>query len=79
MAGQAIQEVRHGEDRHAVDRLRHREYVRRPDEGRDLYRRAILILLQSDLDEAVTIFKEYFDKYYVANMQYIYTCIVTFM
>jgi len=38
-------------------------YYRLPDEGRDLYRRAILILLQSDLDEAVTIFKEYFDKY----------------
>ncbi|MFK5927188.1 MAG: rhomboid family intramembrane serine protease [Desulfuromusa sp.] len=36
---------------------------RLPDEGRDLYLRAILLLLQSDLDEAVTIFKEYFDKY----------------
>ncbi|MEA3543774.1 MAG: rhomboid family intramembrane serine protease [Thermodesulfobacteriota bacterium] len=38
-------------------------HYRLPDEGRNLYRRAILILLQSDLDEAVTIFKEYFDKY----------------
>lgn len=34
-----------------------------PDEGRELYQRAILILLQSDLDEAVIAFKEYFDKY----------------
>jgi membrane associated rhomboid family serine protease len=38
-------------------------HYRLPDEGRDLYQRAILILLQSDLDQAVTIFKEYFDKY----------------
>ncbi len=38
-------------------------HYRLPDEGRDLYQRAILILLQSDLDQAVAIFKEYFDRY----------------
>lgn len=38
-------------------------YYQLPEEGRYLYQRAILIILRSDLDEAVTIFKEYFDKY----------------
>ena len=36
---------------------------RLPDEGRDLYQKTILLLLQSDLNEAIVIFKEYFDKY----------------
>ena len=36
---------------------------RLPDEGRDLYQQAIQLLLQSDLDEATAVFKEYFDKY----------------
>ena len=36
---------------------------RLPDEGRDLYQKAILSLLQFDLDEAVAVFKEFFDKY----------------
>lgn len=36
---------------------------RLPEEGRELYQKAILLILKSDLDEAVKIFKEYFDKY----------------
>lgn len=34
-----------------------------PEEGIDLYQKAILLLLKTDLDQAVAIFKEYFDKY----------------
>ena len=38
---------------------------RLPDEGRNLYQQSIQLLLRSDLDEAVTVFKEYFDKYQI--------------
>ena len=36
---------------------------RLPEEGQELYQKAILLLLQSDLGESVAVFKEYFDKY----------------
>lgn len=36
-----------------------------PDEGQVLYQHAVELLLRSDLDEAVAVFKEYFDKYQI--------------
>jgi membrane associated rhomboid family serine protease len=36
---------------------------RLPEEGKDLYQRAIQQLLGSNLDESAEVFKEYFDKY----------------
>jgi membrane associated rhomboid family serine protease len=38
---------------------------RKPDEGQDLYQKAIRELLKSDLGQAVSVFKEYFDKYWM--------------
>jgi Tfp pilus assembly protein PilF len=36
---------------------------RQPDEGKDLYQQAIRLLLRTDLDQAVEVYKEYFYKY----------------
>jgi len=34
-----------------------------PEEGRDLYQKAIVLLLKTDLKEALSVYREYFNKY----------------
>jgi len=38
-------------------------YYSKPEEGRDLYQKAVVILLKSDLKEALSVYREYFNKY----------------
>jgi len=35
----------------------------KPEEGRDLYQKAVVILLKTDLKEALSVYREYFNKY----------------
>ena len=38
-------------------------YYSKPEEGRDLYQKVVAILLKSDLKEALSVYREYFNKY----------------
>ena len=35
----------------------------KPEEGRDLYQKAVIVLLKTDIKEALSVYREYFNKY----------------